>query len=63
VRGSRGLTITTVEGKSGFLIGDDERFTGLLTQVCGTKVELPLGYNPEGGVSIKFFNFFMGIFF
>ena len=42
---------------------EDERFTGLLKQVYGIKVELPSGYNPEGGVRIKFFNFFMGIFF
>ena len=61
VRGSRGLTFTTVEGKSGFLIGDDERFTGLLRLVYGTKVHLPSGYTPAGGVRIIFFNFFMGI--
>jgi hypothetical protein len=42
---------------------EDERFTGLLKQVYGIKVELPSGYNLEGGVRIKFFNFFMGIFF
>ena len=60
--GSRGLTITTIEGKSGFLIGDDEQFTGLLRLVYGTKVHLPSGYDPEGGVRIKFFNFLWGFF-
>ena len=38
---------------------EDERFTRLLRQVYGTKVQLPFGYNPEGGVWIKFFNLFL----
>ena len=41
--------------------GEDERFIGLLRQVYGTKVQLPFGYNPEGGVWIKFFNLFLEI--
>ena len=55
MRGSRGLTLTTIEGKSGFLIGEDERFIGLLRQAYGTKVHLRFGYVSFVGVRIKSF--------
>jgi hypothetical protein len=56
VRGSRGFTITTIEGKFEFLIGEEERLIELLIQAHGTKVHLPFGHNPAGGVRTIFFN-------
>ncbi|MCX6692216.1 MAG: hypothetical protein NTW33_09275 [Methanoregula sp.] len=55
MRGFRGLTLTTIDGKFGFLIGEDERLIELLRQAYGTKVHLPFGYVSSIGVRIKYF--------
>jgi hypothetical protein len=49
------MVIESMDGKSEYMIAEDERFTNLLKTVYGDRLHMPPGYFSKAGVRIKFF--------
>jgi hypothetical protein len=49
------IIIESSNGKTEYLIGEDDRFINLLKTVYGERVHMPFGYFRAGGVRLKFF--------